>query len=108
MENQVTANTEAIKWMQINLDKMINHATTSPETDKRLTIIETEMKGKVSYKQFYWVIGIMMTILMSTIGYLIDQIHELQINQYDVAREVSTMAGSIELISNTIQFVTTQ
>jgi len=65
---------------------------------ERVASVEATVKDKVGFKHFYWVVGIMMTLLMTTIGYLIDQIHDLQEAQYEVAREVSSISGSLESI----------
>lgn len=92
IEKRVTA-------LEVLFENYKGHEQTSPETDRRLTIVETEQKNKVGFKQFYWVIGIMMTILMTTVGYLIDQIHDVQANQYEVAREVSKISGTLNNIT---------
>jgi hypothetical protein len=96
---------ERISWVNKNLKSYVEHNTMSEETEKainsldnRIVGLEATVKEKVGFKHFYWIIGIMMTLLMTTVGYLIDQIHDLQRAQYEVAREVSEISGSLSSI----------
>jgi prefoldin subunit 5 len=105
-------------WVEQVIRDRINHYESSPETKRALENLKenlsifnshieklnVQMEERVTYKTFFWVIGVLMTISLSLSGYIVSQVHDLQSKMYTLSNSVSQIAGTI----NQIEFITSQ
>lgn len=61
--------------------------------ENRVTRIEGDMKSKVTYKMFYWVMGLAVTILTSLLGYMIVNIDNIRQTTYIIGKDVAKIQG---------------
>lgn len=66
------------------------------EITNQLKDINKELKNKVSYKEFIWIIGIMILILMAMFGWIAYQIGELNLTVNSTEKSVSMIQGKLE------------
>ena len=67
----------------------------------RLDSIDAHMENKVSYGQFYWVIGILMTIILTVFGIIYAKIE----NVYDKASTTQNSVAEIRGILSQLEVV---
>jgi len=96
-------NKEEKQWLHLAIESRIDHLTSSPETKKDILSLQSDMKrldaelkNKVAYKVFFWVVGILLGIVMSLLAYMTNQIHDIQEKTYTISNSVSTIAGFLE------------
>jgi hypothetical protein len=102
------------EWIKAIVHDKVNHFESSPETrraidslkeniirlDGCMEKVEQQMQNRITYKQFYWIIGI---ILMLTIGVisggfalLNSKIENISEKQYITNAELSKISGVLE------------
>jgi hypothetical protein len=86
-----------IESLIIKLEDHIN------ESERRLNTlcasvdkINIEMSQKVSYKNFTWIIGILISVLMTMFGYIASQINDIQKASISTEKNVSLIQGKLE------------
>ena len=57
-----------------------------------------EMNQRVTYKAFFTIIGILMSIWLGVSGYIASQIHDLQNKTYMLNQNVSSIDGTLKSI----------
>ena len=58
--------------------------------------LEKELKNKVSQEQFYWVIGILMTIVLGIFGVIYTKLTTNDDKSVSIQKDVSFIQGKIE------------
>lgn len=66
------------------------------EITNQLKDINRELKSKVSHKEFVWILGIMIIILMAMFGWIAYQIGEINLNSANTDKSVSMIQGKLE------------
>ncbi len=66
------------------------------EITAKLKELNDGLKNKVSYKEFVWVLGIMIMILMAMFGWIAYQIGEINLNSANTDKSVSMIQGKLE------------
>lgn len=61
--------------------------------ETKITNIEKEMKNKVSYKIFFWVFGILLSVLTGLLGYLVTKVDSIQQITYTTGKDVAEIQG---------------
>jgi hypothetical protein len=62
----------------------------------RIKDVENKVDNRVTYDQFYWVIGILMTIFIGISGYIVYQIADVQKTAQQTDKNVSSIQGKLE------------
>ena len=68
------------------------------DMEKRLDVVEGELRTKMPLTQFYWIFGITLTILGSILGYIVWQVNDVQIT----SRDTRDIAVGLEKIFDNI------
>jgi len=63
------------------------------EIAHQVNLLKTSMDSKVSYKQLYWIIGILITIIIPFLAYIASEISVLRADESTVKSQVSYMNG---------------
>ena len=86
-----------INTLIVKLEDHIN------ESEKRLNSmcisiekLNTEIDEKVSYKNFTWIIGILISILMTMFGYIASQINDIQKASISTEKNLSLIQGKLD------------
>lgn len=66
------------------------------QVENRTTNLEENMKNKVSYKIFFWVFGVMLTILLALLGYISTKIDSIQQTTYLTGNRVASIQAVFE------------
>lgn len=61
--------------------------------ENRVSLIEHDMKNKVSYKMFYWTAGVLLTLLTSLLGYMTIKIDNIQVQTFATGKDVAKIQG---------------
>ncbi len=91
-----------MKYMSefISNDRFEDHMRDCEEKYKEITDYVEKMDDKiencVTYKNFTWTLGILVTILIALFSYIANQIKEVQINTNSINTNVSKIQGKLE------------
>lgn len=66
------------------------------ETTRTLKEFRTMIDAKVSYKNFTWILGLMIMILMAMFGWIAYQIGDLQLTVNKTGQSVSMIQGKLD------------
>lgn len=58
--------------------------------------LRTQLDNKVSYQLFYWVIGILITILLAVMGYVVQQNKDIAATTVATQIDVSALKGKLD------------
>jgi hypothetical protein len=63
---------------------------------KDMEKVRNTLSNCVTYKHFYWVIGVLVTILIAVVGFISTQISTLQSDSVEIKSSVSRIDGKLE------------
>jgi predicted negative regulator of RcsB-dependent stress response len=86
-----------VEALQTKLDAHIQESDRHYlEMTTKLKEISDNLNTKVSYKEFTWILGILIIILMSMFGWIAWQISDLQRTSENTNKNVSMIQGKLE------------
>jgi hypothetical protein len=83
-----------IKKLEDRFEKRMDSFETKFESD--MAKVWTAISNSVTYKHFYWVIGVLITILIAVVGFISTQISTLQSDSAAIKSSVSRIDGKLE------------
>lgn len=89
----MTLNKQDKDWMIAIVEDRVNHLDSSPNTKERLSKLEKDMQTKVSWKQFIWIIGLLVTFMTGILAAIYLQVRSNGELGQQTRVEVSYMRG---------------
>lgn len=83
----------SIKVLEAKLDA---HLEDAKEKWQEVALLKKAMENKVSYKQFTWVLGILITILISMFTYIANQMGDIRSSAISINQDVSMIKGKLD------------
>lgn len=66
------------------------------KVEDNMETVVSALSNTVTYKHFYWVIGVLVTILLAVVGFISTQISALQNDSAMIKSSVSRIDGKLE------------
>ncbi len=57
--------------------------------------MNAQLESKVSYKHFYWLVGVFLPILMIIFGYISTQLRDLSVSSSATQQDVASLKGKL-------------
>lgn len=97
--------------LQVLIEKLENHINVSDERHNTMSrdmrafhdlmtndikTVNAKIDSKVSYKNFTWIIGILVTILITMFTYIANQVHEIRTGQTVTNENIALIKGKLD------------
>lgn len=77
-------------------DKLNDHDQSINDLKLMVSTIERDLRGKVSYKMFWSIIGILMTVVTGLLGIIYATVEKINDRTYTTQQNVSEIQGTLK------------